>query len=674
MKKQRNSKTGLGRQLTLIIGALSLVICMGLGVMLYLTSTQILHDSISNSLEILAKQGAATVGKELDRYKSVVDTIASMDIIASGLPAEKKMPVLKEQLKRNGFIRMTVVDLYGKGLTTEGKTPDLREREYFKLAKEGQSNVSDPVVSVNDNSVVVVIAVPIKDGEQVTGVLTATVEGKFLSRITNRIVYAKEGYAFMLNKAGEKIAHKDYNLVTAKDNDLESVKKTPDLKALAELEKQMTEGKSGTGLYAYKGVSKFMGFAPVPGTSWSIAVTAPENQVFAELFLLRSKAIVLGIFFILLSNGISLMIALWISRPLAETTKAIESMAAFDLAAEETERFEKATRQSNEIGTIARSVRHLRKEFHDVIKGVRAESMEVMETVDSILVNMNGLNNGIQDVSATTEELSAGMEETAASTQEMNATSVEIETAVESIATRAQEGAFTASAISRRATELSESFTESQKHAREILDTTSRKLGQALEESKSVEQINTLSDTIMQITAQTNLLALNAAIEAARAGESGKGFAVVAEEIRKLAEDSKKAVTEIQHVIKTVIASVEHLASSSNELLDFVSGDVEKDYGQMLHATEQYNEDASSVNSMTMDFSATSEELLASIQNMLKAINEVTAAANEGAEGTSNIAERSAEIVNKSADVVQQVNKSQQSADRLINLVSKFKV
>jgi methyl-accepting chemotaxis protein len=266
------------------------------------------------------------------------------------------------------------------------------------------------------------------------------------------------------------------------------------------------------------------------------------------------------------------------------------------------------------------------------------------------------------------------MEETAASTQEMNATSAEIETAVESIAARAQDGANDASEISRRALQLKQNFIAAQKNALQIFIETKKKLEQALEESKSVEQIRVLSDTIMQITSQTNLLALNAAIEAARAGESGKGFAVVAEEIRKLAEDSKKAVSAIQSVTKTVVGSVENLSVNSNALLRFVSDDVDRDYKLMLQATEQYNNDAISVDSIVTEFSATSEQLLASIQNMMKAINEITAAANEGAQGTTNIAQKSAGVVEKSDKVIVQVDKSRDCASNLMNLVSKFNI
>jgi len=331
-------------------------------------------------------------------------------------------------------------------------------------------------------------------------------------------------------------------------------------------------------------------------------------------------------------------------------------------------------KSQDEVGDLARAIQTMQKSISDVIHGVINEAKTVDESATHTQRNIVDLSSEIEAVSATTEELSAGMEETAASTQEMNATSSEIEHAVESIAEKAQEGADTALEISKRAEHLKENAINSQKVAHSTHSSVDEKLRNAIAQSKAIEQINVLSDSILQITSQTNLLALNAAIEAARAGEAGRGFAVVADEIRKLAEDSKNTVTQIQDITRQVVSSVENLAQSSEQVLDFIQTQVIKDYDSMVATGEQYYKDAEYVNSLVTDFSATAEELAASIQNMIKAINEISTANNEAASGTQNIAQKTTNVSEEASTVVKLASLTKESSEKLMQMVSRFKV
>lgn len=155
----------------------------------------------------------------------------------------------------------------------------------------------------------------------------------------------------------------------------------------------------------------------------------------------------------------------------------------------------------------------------------------------------------------------------------------------------------------------------------------------------------------MQITGQTNLLALNASIEAARAGEAGKGFAVVAEEIRVLAEQSKAAVAHIQDVTKNVMNAVNNLAEGTQKLLGFVGTDVVDSFATFSGMADSYSNDAGQIDGLVTDFSASSEELLASISGVMEAINEVSKAATEGASGTTDIADKTGVVAEKANDI-----------------------
>lgn len=659
-------------KLILFFGVLLISICAGLGVVAYTASTNALSASIDESLSEMAKEAAQVVESEIKVQSNALEALSESAWMKSdNFTLDEKLELLKSEVKRSNHIDMGIVDLQGNAKYTDGTSVNISDRDYYKNALSGKVDVSDPIVSKVDSSVILIIAVPIKDNNGIRGVLTATRDGNMLSDITNDIRYGESGLAFMISNNGTTIAHKDKNLVLEMDNDFENVKEDAELEQLVELEKQMAEGKEGVGEYSYNGLTKYMGFAPVEGTRWSLAITAPKSEVMAKVNRLALIMLLVSIVFLAISLLITFLISISISKPIKTAADYLKVVATGDFTGEVPKEMLK---MQDETGILANAIDTMQHSIKSIIKGVVDESSNVSQMLISINTGMEQLNKSIEGVSATSQELSAGAEETAASTEEMNATSTEIEKTVESIATKAQEGAIIVSDVNNMTLDMKKNAISSKENAIEIYGRTKNDLQTAIEQSKAVSQINELSEAILEITSQTNLLALNAAIEAARAGEAGRGFAVVAEEIRKLAENSKNAVSRIQEVTKIIFEAVNDLSSSSGEILEFIDKRVLKDYDTLVNTSEQFSQSTVSISDMVTDFSSTSEELFAAMHNMVKAIEEITGASNDEAQGASNIAQEASVITQMSSDVIELAGSAKEKSDSLIKAVSVFRV
>ena len=328
----------------------------------------------------------------------------------------------------------------------------------------------------------------------------------------------------------------------------------------------------------------------------------------------------------------------------------------------------------DDFGILGERLENMKCQIRDLIREVKNESYVIGEVVDTVKTNVITLNGNIEDVSATTEELAASMEETAASSDTIKSMSLEIEEAAKNIANRSQDGAQQAADIHERASKAQNDTREQREHASRIHNEIRESLTKALEAAKVVQQIEVLSSAIMEITNQTNLLALNASIEAARAGEAGKGFAVVATEIGGLADQSKQTVTQIQKVTEEVTSSVAQLSSDAEQLLAFVGNDVVASYDMFDEAADAYNQDAGKIDALISDFSATSEELLASIDGVLDAMEGIATATNEGAKGTTDIAQKTVEVKSEADTVTDEVGRCDQTAQRLTQDISVFVV
>ncbi|HHV64849.1 MAG TPA: methyl-accepting chemotaxis protein [Peptococcaceae bacterium] len=660
-------------KITLFFGIIMVVICLGLGLSAFFSARNALQESIDENLLEIANTDAKIAAEKVKSQLNALEALANSWWLKSDeLPIERKLDLLRDEVKRAGHQNIFIINTNGDSLDVSGISDNVADREYFKKALSGESNVSDPIISKADSNMMIMYAVPIKIDDEVVGVLAARRNGVALSNFTIEM-QSGERQIYMINKEGTIVAHNDFNLILEMSNTIKDYEKNadPQLEQLYNLEKKMVAGETGVGEYTYNGVTKYMGYAPVEGTNWSLAVTAPKSVVMAKVNTLTTRMIIISILFFVIGLALTIVISRRIARPIKEATQHLNVIATGDFTGEIPR---KLLNMQDETGILANALDKMQSSMRTMMQAVVNESSSVSQMLININQDVERLNQSIEQISATTEELSAGTEETAASAEEMNATSLEVERAIESVASRAQAGADTVNTLNKMSEDMKKNAISSKEEAMKIYSRAKADLQDAIEQSKAVNQINELSNAILEITSQTNLLALNAAIEAARAGEAGRGFVVVADEIRKLAEDSNESVARIQEVTQKIYAAVNTLSSNSMEIMEFIDKKVLSDYESLVRTSEQYSENSTVINDIVMEFSSTSEELLASMQNMVEAITQISTAANDQAGGATNIAQETTAVVQMANHVKQLAMDANEKSESLIKLVKQFQI
>lgn len=232
----------------------------------------------------------------------------------------------------------------------------------------------------------------------------------------------------------------------------------------------------------------------------------------------------------------------------------------------------------------------------------------------------------VHKLSRLTDELTAAFEEIAG-----NAASIRDNAADTQTDTRRMSGecaAITTYSVDMRgrAEEMEQS---AQKNKEAILTKTQEIMGvlnKAIEQSRSVEQIDLLTKDILSISSSTDLIAVNASIEAARAGTAGKGFAVVAQEIRKLADSCAETAGHIQQVSAVVTGAVEHLSESAQDLVDYLGQNILTQFELSVQSGQQYRKDAAYIEASMEAFQQQTERLQTAMDEIAASITGISEA------------------------------------------------
>ena len=288
-------------------------------------------------------------------------------------------------------------------------------------------------------------------------------------------------------------------------------------------------GKSGTQLATDQvGHAVLASYRPleIEDIDWVIIAELSEEEAFAATSSLLTTIIFVSLIFLAVVAFLAILITNSFTKPIARVVSATELIAEGDL------RVDVNVNQSDEIGTLANTVNTMAERLQGTVGNVKNASDGI--TQNSVEVNSTAemIAQGASEQAATAEEVSSSIEQMSANIQQNADNALQTEKIALKAAQDAQNG------------------------------------GEAVQETVSaMKDIAEKISIIEEIARQTNLLALNAAIEAARAGEHGKGFAVVAAEVRKLAERSQTAASEISELSGSSVQVAEQAGETLNRMV-----------------------------------------------------------------------------------------------------------
>lgn len=393
-----------------------------------------------------------------------------------------------------------------------------------------------------------------------------------------------------------------------------------------------------------------------------IAATAKEIQA------IKFQMIILGIFAVVTSLIIAMVMGSLISRPIKGMAKTAKKIADGDLTAEQIH-----NKNRDEVGDLAIAFNRMAVNLKDLITNVRHNTIQVSGSAAELTASAEQTIQATEQITSSIQEVASGSE-----AQGKNAT--ESSAAMKTMTKGIQQLATTTAAVSELAIETNTEANKGNESLHRVI-TQMDTINSAVLESASVVknlgnhsfEIGNIIGLITDIAEQTNLLALNAAIEAARAGDHGRGFAVVADEVKKLADQSKQSAKQIASLISEIqqdtnrAVTVMETGTQEVKVGMQVVKVAEEGFSTIVKLIEQ-------VSQQIQEATTVSEEMSSSAEQIYASFDEIATIAQMSSSNLQNVASASEEQLATIEEVAASAATLSNMAEELQTQVSRFKV
>ncbi|WP_176494649.1 methyl-accepting chemotaxis protein [Anaerocolumna aminovalerica] len=609
----------IGIKLMIQIFLLLLIVCSTLTVISYLKSSAEMKNSIRDNLTNSVKNNAELFSQVLSQRKAEMETLGRREGITSMNWAIQE-PIVVSEAERLGYERIQISAPDGT-TRVAGKDPfDLSEKENFKLSMTGVTNITEPLFSESDNKLIIIVTTPIVDkNNTIIGTIGGVITASQLNEIVQNIEVGTGGYAYIIDELGIRIADKDIAVVEEKRVDVETFAAEPGYEKYVEVQKAMMEGKAGFSEYIYEDIEYFVSYCPIEGTSWSFAVCLPSQEGLKSIDNLKNFMISITIAFLIIGIIVSIVISISIKKPLNKMKTFALNLSKGNL----TEQID--VNRKDEFGETCTALNLAKENMRKLIAGIVDKSQELSAAGEELTATTEEITSRFGTINVSTVAVVSDSQNNMDSVKDIMSAVKEITNNMDYLNHQTNKQSENSEKFKNRAIAVQKTAQDAIQASREVYKSQQKKIIDAIEAGKVVEEIKVMADVIGDISAQTNLLALNASIEAARAGEHGRGFAVVASEVGRLAEQTQSTVATIQTTIEKVQDAFINLSQNGHHLLKFIDEEVQSQFDAYLNTGEQYYDDSESLYQMTMEFN----DLVNSISNSVSSVNNAIVDVND---------------------------------------------
>ncbi|MEK8200018.1 methyl-accepting chemotaxis protein [Lysinibacillus sp. FSL M8-0134] len=383
---------------------------------------------------------------------------------------------------------------------------------------------------------------------------------------------------------------------------------------------------------------------------------------------IKFQMILLGVFAVVISLIIAMVVGSLMSRPINGMAKAAKRIAEGDLTAEQIR-----IKNRDEVGDLALAFNQMATNLKELIKNVRQNTVQVSGSAAELTASADQTIQATEQITSSIQEVASGSE-----AQGKNAT--ESSEAMKNMTNGIQQLASTTAAVSELAMETNSEAKKGNESLHRVISQMTT-INTAVLESASVVknldghsiEIGNIISIITDIAEQTNLLALNAAIEAARAGDHGRGFAVVADEVKKLAEQSKKSAEQIA----TLISEIQQDTSRAVAVMDTGTQEVQIGMQVVKVAEEGFAKIVELIEQVSMQIqeaTTVSEEMSSSAEQIYASFDEIATIAQMSSSNLQNVASASEEQLATIEEVAASASTLSNMAEELHTQVSRFKL